>query len=244
MAEPTDVIPYEVPTAPATLFRTDDPAEVVLRASAMATALKDVIVRAKLTSNIQGREYVRVEGWTLLGTMLGVFPVCTWTRQLDDGWEARVEARTRDGSIVGAAEASCLRSENNWGGRDDYALRSMAQTRATAKALRIPLGFVVAMAGYEATPAEEMVTDRPQQAGRPAAPTNGVPMCPTHRRAMKAWGGRNGDPPVWKCTARVGDGYCTQTAPRGPLVQQAIAAGGQVVEEEPPMFDEDGQPLE
>ena len=44
----------------------------------------------------------------------------------------------------------------NWSGRDDYALRSMAQTRAVSKALRLPLGFIVALAGYEATPADEM----------------------------------------------------------------------------------------
>jgi hypothetical protein len=32
----------------------------------------------------------------------------------------------------------------------------MAQTRATSKALRQPLGFVMTLAGYAATPAEEM----------------------------------------------------------------------------------------
>jgi hypothetical protein len=100
-----------------------------------------------------------VEGWTLLGTMLGVFPVCEWTRKLDDGWEARVVAKTLAGQTVGAAEAECLRSERSWSSRDDYALRSMAQTRATSKALRQPLGFVVTLAGFEATPAEEMPRD-------------------------------------------------------------------------------------
>ena len=40
--------------------------------------------------------------------------------------------------------------------RDDYALRSMAQTRATSKALRQPLGFVMSLAGFDPTPAEEM----------------------------------------------------------------------------------------
>jgi len=75
------------------------------------------------------------------------------------GWEARVEARTRDGALVGAAESECLRAESKWADRDDYALRSMAQTRATSKALRQPLGFVVALAGYAVTPAEEMPDD-------------------------------------------------------------------------------------
>lgn len=152
------VVAAEV-SPPANLFRTDDPSEVVERASKTAAALSDVLKRQRLTTTIQGREHVRVEGWTLLGTMLGVFPVCVWTHKLDNGWEARVEARTLAGAIVGAAEAECLRSERTWASRDDYALRSMAQTRATSKALRQPLGFVVSLAGFDPTPAEEMTFD-------------------------------------------------------------------------------------
>ena len=49
--------------------------------------------------------------------------------------------------------------EENWQDRDDYALRSMAQTRATSKALRQPLGFVITLAGFDPTPAEEMPHD-------------------------------------------------------------------------------------
>jgi hypothetical protein len=109
-----------------------------------------------LTKDIQGKQHVLVEGWTLLGSMLGVFPVTVWTQPVENGWEARVEARTIDGKIVGAAEAQCTRDERLWKTRDDYALRSMAQTRATSKALRQPLGFVMTLAGFEATPEAEM----------------------------------------------------------------------------------------
>ena len=130
--------------------------DVIERASAVAKGLAEVIRDRKLFSPIEGRNYVRVEGWTLLGSMLGVFPVCVWTKQVEGGWEARVEARTINGIVVGAAEAQCTRTESTWAQRDDYALRSMAQTRATSKALRQPLGFVVAMAGYETTPSEEV----------------------------------------------------------------------------------------
>lgn len=139
-----------------TLFRTEDPVEILQKAAKLADTLKKVLIEQKLITNIKGRDHVRVEGWTLLGTMLGVFPVCVWTRKLDNGWEARVEARTLSGAVVGAAEAECLTSESTWSGRDDYALRSMAQTRATSKALRQPLGFVVSLAGFDPTPAEEM----------------------------------------------------------------------------------------
>lgn len=156
-----DLLPAVVEPASPTLFRTDDPAEIVQRATAVADQLSHVLTDRNLTTSISGREHVRVEGWTLLGTMLGVFPVVEWTRAIirDNktvGWEARVEARTLAGAVVGAAEAECTRDEKTWAKRDDYALRSMAQTRATSKALRGPLGFVVSLAGFDPTPEEEM----------------------------------------------------------------------------------------
>lgn len=147
-----------LPEHPTTLFRTDDPIQVIEKATAVADALKEVLTKQNLVKRISGKDHVLVEGWTTLGSMLGVVPVVAWTKPLPDdaGWEARVEAKTLDGRVVGAAEAQCLRAENRWKNADDYARRSMAQTRATSKALRGPLGFVVTLAGFSATPAEEM----------------------------------------------------------------------------------------
>lgn len=178
----SELIPMPETHPPTTLFRTDDPVEVVQQASRVADALKGVITSRKLATSIQGRDHVRVEGWTTLGSMLGVVPVVEWSRPVasterrfirrekvdrawkqverkGSDWEARVTARTLDGRVIGAAEATCSREEQTWAERDDYALRSMAQTRATSKALRGPLGFVVTLAGYDATPAEEMPHD-------------------------------------------------------------------------------------
>lgn len=166
-----EVIGTEIePVSHGNLFRTEDPVEIIRRASETADALAAVLTDRKLTKRIGQKDHVLVEGWTLLGTMLGVFPVVEWTRQVPDGWEARVEARTLAGQVVGAAEAECLRTENTWKGRDDYALRSMAQTRAVSKALRGPLGFVVTLAGYEATPAEEMPSERTEPQARVEGP--------------------------------------------------------------------------
>jgi len=156
-----ELVPVAPAPPPVTLFRSEQPDEIITTVAETANALSIVIDKQRLSVSIGGRKHVLVEGWTLLGTMLGVFPVCVWTRKLDNGWEARVEARTRDGAVVGAAEAECLRSERSWASRDDYALRSMAQTRATSKALRQPLGFVMTMAGFSATPAEEMNNEPP-----------------------------------------------------------------------------------
>lgn len=140
---------------PARLFAGDASA-IVKGATQVADALAAVIEHRRLFITIQGRSHVRVEGWALLGSMLGVFPVCVECRPSLNGWQARVEARTLSGALVGAAVAICTRDEPAWAHRPDYALASMAQTRATSKALRLPLGFVVALAGYDTTPAEEM----------------------------------------------------------------------------------------
>src|SRR5262245_45799989 len=112
-----------------TLFGTSDPTVALARMAKIASALVDVVRDRGLVVGINGRDHLTAEAWTTLGGMLGVVPVVAWTRRLEDGsgWEARVEARTLDGRIVGAAESMCTRAESTWSRRDEYALRSMAQ---------------------------------------------------------------------------------------------------------------------
>lgn len=148
------------PVAPrASLFHTDDPVEVLDKASAVATALANVIDRQRMFVNIRGKNHVTIDGWQTLASMLGVTAVVVSTGDLGEGdWEARAEARTLDGRVVGAADAMCCKAEGgNWGPKaTSNARRAMAQTRAMSRALRGPLGFVVTLAGYQATAAEEM----------------------------------------------------------------------------------------
>lgn len=164
MTDSQELVPVDgnqpIAQTPANLFGTADPGQVIALATQRADALADVIRAKHLYRTIGQKNHVFVEAWTMLGSMLGVFPVVVWTRKLEksDGWEARVEARTLGGQLVGAAEAQCDRGEKTWKTRDEYALRAMAQTRATSRALRGPLGFIVTLAGYEATGAEEMPT--------------------------------------------------------------------------------------
>lgn len=73
-----------------------------------------------------------------------------------EAWEASVRICTPDGTIVGVAEAMCSRFEAKWGTRDDYALRSQAETRAGSRAFRTALGWIIHAAGYSPTPREEM----------------------------------------------------------------------------------------
>jgi hypothetical protein len=164
-----ELVPLDDDSKPArlNLFGSDDPDVVIAQAAKVARALEQVIRQQKLYVTIRGKDHVRVEGWTLLGTMLGVFPITVWSRPVEGGWEARVEARTMAGAVVGAAESECLRSETRWRNADDYAVRSMAATRATSKALRQPLGFVMPLAGFQETPAEEIPFDEPRAEAKP-----------------------------------------------------------------------------
>ena len=164
----TDLIIREEQTS-VSVLEGDSPAARVVFAQATARALAPVITEGHLYADISGKKHVLYEGWTTLGQMLGVFPVTMWSRPLANGYEARVEARTLGGALVGAAEAECTRDEDNWKDRDDYALRSMAQTRAGSKALRMCLGFIVTLAGFDAVPAEEMLGVK--SAGRQAKAT-------------------------------------------------------------------------
>ena len=141
---------------------------LVQGAREMAGALADVIERQRLSVGIQGRKYVKVEGWTTLGVMLGVVPREVSTVEQDGIYTATVElVRMNDGACIGRASAECgspdeldRHGKPVWSSRPRYARRSMAQTRATGKACRLAFSWIMALAGYEPTPAEEMPDTR------------------------------------------------------------------------------------
>lgn len=144
---------------PQTVFRTDDPVEVMERTAEVANGLKKFITDQGLSKRIGQSDHIMVEGWQMLGMMLGCTAVVTETARVEHGgggWEAVAELRDRTGRVIGAGEGECLKSEKTWKSRDDYALRSMAQTRAIGKAFRSVFGFIAKAAGYAPAPVEEM----------------------------------------------------------------------------------------
>ena len=140
------------------------PASLIEGASEMASTLANVIRAQGLSVRIQGREYVRVEGWTTLATMMGV--TAREVSTVEDGgvYTATVElVRLSDGAVISRASAECGSDDEKdrygkpvWSTRPRYARRSMAQTRATGKACRLAFSWIMSLAGYEPTPAEEM----------------------------------------------------------------------------------------
>lgn len=167
------------------LFRLDHDCSGPLIAARQLVAImvKDCI-GPKFITPIKTKEgvknYPRVEWWTTAGAALGLFPQEESCKVVNDpltnklAYEAYVTVR-RHGEIVARASAICSTAEKRWSTADAYAVRSMAVTRATAKAYRLGLSFLAVLAGLEPTPAEEMPTtdDRstatpPPQSAAPA----------------------------------------------------------------------------
>jgi hypothetical protein len=126
----------------------------------MATALYQVVEKQHLYMDIQGKKYLQLEAWQLLARFCNAHGVVETVEPVEyfgaKGFEAKAIVRDNEGVVIAAAEAICMTDEPNWKDKPLFQLKSMAQTRALSKAFRSSLSFVVSIAGYSATPAEEM----------------------------------------------------------------------------------------
>ena len=154
------------------LFGSDDPELALERAVRIANVLKKLIIAQGYAKKLGrgDREFVEVAGWQALGGFLDTFAQVEWSKEIEDGYEARVVLMRR-GQVVGAGEAICTRAERNWKDRDPFALKSMAMTRAAGKAFRLTFGWLMTIAGYESTPQEEMI----DVVARKPQPVNNTP---------------------------------------------------------------------
>lgn len=166
-----------------------DPNQVLAEAMTAAKAMQSVIKQKSKPVIFGGEQYVEFEDWQVLGRFYGVTAKIVSTEYIDingtKGFVARAEAIDATGRVVSAAEAMCLNDEDKWSTRTKYEwkdgkkekvgevavplfqLRSMAQTRACAKALRNILAWVVVMAGFRPSVAEEMTGDEHAPAREP-----------------------------------------------------------------------------
>lgn len=127
-----------------------------------AKYLVDIIKKNNWSRKLGGQsEHIQYEGWQTAGKYYG-YTVRTHDAEFieyGETWGFKAKATVvneKTGVEVGGAEALCMSDEANWKNKPKFQLASMAQTRAGSKALRQILGFVVALAGYSPTPAEEM----------------------------------------------------------------------------------------
>ncbi|GAB3572513.1 hypothetical protein [Hymenobacter daeguensis] len=152
----------------------------------LAKDLAKFIKDNKLTTNVQGKEFVNVEGWQYAGSRLGIVPIVEHVINVSSPEEMKYQAKVtlfdlRHGTTVGAGFAVCSNKESGKKFYQEFAIMSMAQTRAIGKAYRNCLAWIIRAAGYEPTPAEEMdyntnVATAPTTAPAPvAAPAQPVP---------------------------------------------------------------------
>jgi hypothetical protein len=127
----------------------------------LATELQKFVKANNLTTKIQNKDFPNVEAWQFAGGLLGL---SSMLESIDDRstdaeikWHATVQViHLATGNVVGRGFATCSNKESTKKFFADYAIASMAQTRAVGKAYRLALGWLMKAAGYEATPAEEM----------------------------------------------------------------------------------------
>lgn len=165
-----------------------NPKQMLRQAQEVADVLMSVVKQQELSMKIGKSEHIYVTAWQFLAHFYGISAKIVEVEPVVDeltgaaGFKARAEALLiSSGQVISAGEAMCLNNEDNWSMRPKYEYRngqreqtgevrvpsfqlsSMAQTRAIGKVLSNVLRFVVALAGYDTTPAEEMVGDEHDQ---------------------------------------------------------------------------------
>lgn len=128
------------------------------RASTNAATLCGEIVKATAMS-IQGRKYVRVEGWQAIAIAHGCVVSARDVERIEGGLRAIGEVRRMaDGNLIATAEGFLGDDEPMWQKRPMFARRAMVQTRAMSRACRTAFAHVVVMIDKSlgTTPAEEM----------------------------------------------------------------------------------------
>src|SRR3990167_7742755 len=159
-----------------------EPAAVLAEAKTAAQALMTVVSQKTKPVIMNGEQYLEFEDWQTVAKFYGLTAKVVRTTFIDlggvKGFEATAETiRLSDGMTISSADSMCLNDEDKWSTRAKYdfvngkkqkvgevpvplfQLRSMAQTRACAKTLRNVLAWVVVLAGFKPTVAEEMTGD-------------------------------------------------------------------------------------
>lgn len=151
-------LPAIIPSNGVETYRMSTDAATVCRALVLATAM-----------NIQGRKYVRAEGWQAIAVAHGCAASACDVERIEGGFRATGQVRRMDtGAVIAEAEGFVGEDEPTWFGgvsrgktlpkRPDFAIRAMAQTRAISRACRSAFAHVVVQIDKDlgTTPAEEM----------------------------------------------------------------------------------------
>jgi hypothetical protein len=154
--------------------------ELVLAEAQRAAAALVALVKARPKKiQFNGKDFITFEDWQTVGQFFGITAGGGATRYVEyavgdakvHGFEATATALlVASRQVISSADAMCLDDEPNWKKKPLFQIRSMAQTRACAKALRNVLGWVVVLAGY--TPDEDIEGEAQRQANSQGASKN------------------------------------------------------------------------
>lgn len=173
----------------------DTPTALMRRATDVAGVCREIVMRTAM--NLQGKKYVKVEGWMSIAAAYGCFPSIREVVVEEKGVRAVAELRRQDGTVIATAEGFVGMDEPRWASQALYARRGMAQTRAISRVCRSVFAFCVVLIdeNLQTTPAEEIpangeaeIIDAPAVSAQ--APTVSAPP-PTTGERMKMWNGKH-----------------------------------------------------
>ncbi len=127
------------------------------RATDVAGVCREIVLKTAV--QIQGRKFVRAEGWTSIAVAYGCIASARDVEKVAGGMRAIGELRRMsDGKVLATAEGFVGDDESTWAGRPEYARRAMAQTRSISRVCRSAFSFVVTLidSDLSTTPAEEV----------------------------------------------------------------------------------------
>lgn len=167
------------------------PAEIIDLATEQANVLMDIVEKQKLYIQIEKKNYLYAEAWETIGAFNRTHAITRSVRPIErDGvlvaYEAQVEL-VKDGQVIGGAIMSCGLDEFPCRGKEGEAkhkaAKSAAQTWATSKAYRMNFSYVAVLAGFQPTPAEEMIVDN-KQGKTKTKKQNTLGICPLHNVSL------------------------------------------------------------
>ena len=199
-----DTKPIDVePVPPQAVAVRENAKELVKQSTDVAGLCREIVL--KTACQIQGKKYVKVEGWQSIATAHGCVAGCRDVEVVPGGVRCIGELKViSTGQIIASAEGFVGEDEPTWYGGDngrgkvlpkraDYAIRAMCQTRAISRVCRSAFAHVVVLmdAGLSTCPAEEVPdggfdnaaaappASRPAAAPQPAArPATARPAAP------------------------------------------------------------------
>lgn len=131
-----------------------------------AATLKRIVDAQRLSVHVGQSDHLKVEAWQTIGRGYGYSAATKVTQLLrnNDGEIIGAEAHAdiidnATGHVVGGADSFCFDDEEGKARQTVSQLAGMAQTRAESRAFKQMLSWVVVLAGYSPTPAEEMHGD-------------------------------------------------------------------------------------